>query len=51
MNKINFLLLVSCLLLVAAAQNITTESQHLLYPLPVAVAAGKTEATLFEVSP
>ena len=49
MNKINTLLLVAGLLALVTAN--AAAQQHILYPLPVAVAEGKTEATLFEVSP
>jgi len=45
MNKINTLLLVAGLLALVAAN--TGASQHLLYPLPVDVAEGKTQVTLF----
>ena len=48
MNKFNTFLLVAALLAVATAAN---GNNHLLYDLPVAKAEGKSEVTLFEVSP
>ena len=45
MNKINTFLLVAGLLALVAAQAAT--QQHILYPLPVEVAEGKTQVTLF----
>jgi len=50
MNKINLLLCVFLAVTIVAAQEATTQNPH-LYSLPVAVAEGKTEVTLFEVSP
>ena len=49
MNKVNTLLLLAGIMALAVAQ--AASEQHLLYPLPVEVAEGKTEVTLFEVSP
>ena len=49
MTKVNTLVLLAAVLALTYAQ--VSTNQHLFYPLPISVAEGKTEVTLFEVSP
>ena len=53
MNKINTIFLLATVFALVAATSPAkpAQRQHIFYPLPVDVAEGKSEVTLFEVSP